>query len=598
MIDPIINDENSKAVIDMQKCKHLGKMIKERRKPPWPTPLTSDLPPKELADSLVDIYLRTTETIYRVFHIPTFKRDYESVWSAGRSPDSAFLVQLKLTLAIGATMYDDRFTLRRSAIRWVHEAQTWISEPEFKSRLHIQFLQTQILLLLAREFVGVEGSFIWVSAGELIRNAMYMGLHRDPEHLPQGTKFVSEVRRRIWNTVLELALYSSMESGGPPLLSLQDFDTHPPQNLDDEQIMLENPLLNTEQSFTNMSTSLALRKMFPTRLAIVKRLNGISDHSEYAETLRLDAELRASYKNACKHIQVHNDESAASPSPFQRKILDFTLRRYLVALHSPYFRASQHETVYAFSRQVIVESSLKMWNCVSQRVPTEPSVQNCDDFRRMALCADGSLRSCAAQVYFMIASDLRAQLEEEEGLGPVTLRQDLLSVVTDCKSWSLESLRAGETNGKGYMFISMVSTLLDGLMRGLPKDQLSRMLVASAEEALASCIEVFEASLNEGSDETGTSLDDMTDLTSFSSADLLGDWGFMVNFRLLWVPDIDVLTRSQGPAESIRLWGYRADELGIHWIHLIRTVSYCLILHLNMLHPGEYGQFGWSRLLG
>lgn len=532
MIDPIVSDETSKTILAMQRCKHLGKLIKERRKPPWPTPLTSDLPPKEMADTLVDTYLRTTETIYRVFHIPTFKRDYESVWSAGTSPDTAFLVQLKLVLAIGATMYDDRFTLRLSAIRWIHEAQTWISEPEFKSRLHIQFLQTQILLLVAREIVGVEGSFMWVSAGELIRNAMYMGLHRDPEHLPQGTTFVSEIRRRIWNTVLEVTLYSSMESGGPPLLSLDDFNTHPPQNLDDQQIMLENPAPNTEHSFTDMSISLALRKMFPTRLAIAKRLNGISDHGEYAETLRLDAEMRASYKNACKHIQAHNGEGA---SQYQRKILDFTLRRYLVALHSPYFRASQHETAYAFSRNVIVESSLKMWNCVHQRVSPETSVQEHDDFWRMALCGNGSLGSCSAQVCFLIAADLRAQLEEEEGLGPVTLRQDLLSVVADCKSWSLENIRAGETNGKGFMFLSMVSTLLDGLMRGVQKDQLSQMIVASAEEALASCIEVFEAALNEGSDEIGSSLDDMTDLTSFSSADLLGDWGFLVSLSLLGV---------------------------------------------------------------
>ncbi|KAJ5378074.1 uncharacterized protein N7496_005483 [Penicillium cataractarum] len=527
MIDPIINNETSKAILDMQKCKHLSKIIKERRRPPWPTPLTSDLPPKEMADTLVDIYLRTTETIYRVFHIPTFRRDYESVWSVGTSPDTTFLVQLKLVLAIGATMYDDHFTLRLSAIRWIHEAQTWISEPEFKSRLHIQFLQTQILLLLARELVGVEGSFMWVSAGELIRNAMYMGLHRDPDHLPQGTTFVSEIRRRIWNTVLEVALYSSMESGGPPLLSLEDFNTHPPQNLDDEKIMLEHTMPNTEQSFTDMSIALALRKMFPTRLAIVKRLNGISDHSEYAETLRLDAEMRASYKDACKHIQARGGDGAALPSQFQMRILDFTLRRYLVALHSPYFRASQHETAYAFSRKVIVESSLKMWNCVSQRVSPDTSVQDHDDFWRMALCGNGSLGSCAAQVCFMIAADLRAQLEEEEGLGPVTLRQDLLSVVTDCKSWSLETLRAGETNCKGFMFLSMVSTLLDGLMRGVQKDQLSQMLVASAEAALASCIEVFETALNEGTDEIGSSLDDMTDLTSFSSADLLGDWGFL-----------------------------------------------------------------------
>lgn len=540
MIDPIASDETSKVILDMQKCKSLGKIIKERRRPPWPTPLTSDLPPKEMADTLVDIYLRTTETFYRVFHIPTFRREYDAVWVPGASPDTVFLVQLKLVLAIGATMYDDRFTLRLSAIRWIYEAQTWVSEPEFKSRLNIQFLQTEILLLLAREIVGVEGSFIWISAGELVRNAMYMGLHRDPEHLPKGTTFVAEFRRRIWNTVLEISLYSSMESGGNPLLSLEDFDTHLPQNLDDEQIMPENPTLNPEHCYTQMAIALALRKMFPIRLAIAKRLNGISDHSGYTETLRLDAELRASYKNACKHLQAQSSEGTAVLSDFQKRYLDLTLRRYLVALHTPYFGASQHESAYAFSRKVIVESSLKIWNCVFYNPSIATSVgcveggtQVNTDFWRMSLCGNGNLRTCAAQACFLIASDLRAQLEEEEGLGPVTLRPDLLSVVTDCKSWSLDALRAGETNAKGYMFLEMVSTLLDGLKSGLSKDQLVQMLVTSAEEALGNCIEVFEEMLSEGSDEIGTSLDEMTDLVPFSLPELIGDWGFVVSLNIL-----------------------------------------------------------------
>jgi hypothetical protein len=542
MIDPIASDETSKVILDMQKCKTLGKIIKERRRPPWPTPLTSDLPHQKMANTLVDIYLRTTETFYRVFHIPTFRRDYDAVWTPGVSPDTTFLVQLKLVLAIGATMYDDQFTLRLSAIRWIYEAQTWISEPEFKSRLNIQFLQTQILLLLAREIVGVEGSFIWISAGDLIRNAMYMGLHRDPEHLLKGTTFAAEFRRRIWNTILEIALYSSMESGGNPLLSLEDFDTYPPQNLDDEQIMPENPTMNPDNSYTHMSIALALRNMFPIRLAIAKRLNGISDHRGYTETLRLDAELRASYKNACKHLQSPSRAGTASPSDFQKRLLDFTLRRYLVALHTPYFRASQHESTYAFSRKVIVESSLKIWHCVFYNPPiatsagcVEESALGNRDFRRMALSGNGALRACASQACFLIAADLRAQLEEEEGLGPVTLRPDLLSVVTDCKSWSLDALRAGETNAKGYMFLEMVSTLLDGLKSGLRKDQLSQILVTSAEEALGKCIEVFEEVLSEGLDEIGTSLDEMTDLASYSLPDLAGDWGFLVSLDLVMV---------------------------------------------------------------
>ena len=131
----------------------------------------------------------------------------------------------------------------------------------------------------------------------------------------------------------------------------------------------------------------------------------------------------------------------------------------------------------------------------------------------------------------MIAAELRAQVEEEEGLGPVTLRHDLLSVMNDCKAWSLDAIRAGETNAKGYMFLAMVSTLVDGLIDRVPKDQLTQMLIASAEDALACCIGVFEGMLNEGPEETGVTVDEVTDLPPYSPYSLpefLGDWGILV----------------------------------------------------------------------
>ena len=60
---------------------------------------------------------------------------------------------LKLILAIGATSFDETFSLRPSATQWVYEAQTWLSAPEFKSRLHLQFVQTHLLLLLGARSV-------------------------------------------------------------------------------------------------------------------------------------------------------------------------------------------------------------------------------------------------------------------------------------------------------------------------------------------------------------------------------------------------------------------------------------------------------------
>lgn len=98
--------------------------------------------------------------MFRVLHIPTFRRDYEALWVSDDQPDIGFLMQLKLVLAIGSAICDDKYTLRSSALQWVYEAETWVSEPKFKSRLDIQSLQTHVLLLLAREVVGIGGDSI------------------------------------------------------------------------------------------------------------------------------------------------------------------------------------------------------------------------------------------------------------------------------------------------------------------------------------------------------------------------------------------------------------------------------------------------------
>ena len=444
----------------------------------------------------------------------------------------AFLVQLKLVFAIGATMYDDNFSLRSSAVRWVHEAQTWISEPEFKSRLNVQFLQTAILLLLAREYVGVDGGLIWISTGELLRTAVYMGLHRDPIYLPKRTAFATEIRRRLWNTILEIAVSTSMVSGGPPLLSLDDFDTHPPGNFDDEQIMNDDPVPKPEETFTQVSIALALRKLFPLRLAIARSLNGLGAYMTYEETIQMDSELRSSYKAICQAFKLYRP--GIETPQFGIRTLDWLIRRNLVALHMPFFAGAVNETAYAFSRKVIVESSLKLWCAVfpsSSLLLTPPNEgQNSaqEDMTRLACCGSGPFRTASMQACFLIATELKTQLQEEDSLGPVPLRHDLLSVIEDAKGWNLRCIEAGETNTKGYLFICLVWAQINALRTGVPKDQFPFMLLQAAEDAESTCLAMLEEKAGQSQD-IRLNLDEIDDLAVDAMPDLIGDWALMVS---------------------------------------------------------------------
>ncbi|KAJ5594665.1 uncharacterized protein N7459_000873 [Penicillium hispanicum] len=529
MIEPFLENDSSGITTSLNKCKQLGKVIKARRTPTWPAIPTTDLPPKELTDTLIDIYLRTIERVWRVVHIPTFMRDYEALWISETTPDLSFVIQLKLMCAIGAAMYDDRFSLRVSAIQWVHEAQTWISEPERKARLNIKFLQINILHLFARETVGVDGRLIWISAGELVRTAVSMGLHRDPSHLPRRNFFIAEMRRRLWNTILEMTVQTSMESGGPPLFSLDDFDTHPPGNFDDEQIMIEDPVPKPEDTYTQTSTALALRKTLVLRLIIAKSLNGIGPHAPYDEVLRIDSELRKMYRGIRQTIQGYRN--GAVPSKFETSVLDFLVCRNLLALHAPYLGPG-HDMAYAFSRKVIVETCLKIWCSAypassvlttSSRTDVVP-----DDFVRLTQCGSGPFRVIATQACFLIAAELNIQLHEQDSLGPAFLRRDLLAVLEEFKCWQLECIKNGEVNTKGLLFLNIVIAQIDGIMRGVPREQFPEMLAHAAEETERRCVGILEEKVGQSQDEIQMALDGIGKTPEDNLPDLIGNWDFVM----------------------------------------------------------------------
>ncbi|KAL1897913.1 hypothetical protein Sste5346_003765 [Sporothrix stenoceras] len=317
MIDPLVTDTTaSKVFVDMQRLKHMGRIIKALRVgPAWLPPSVGlqesyGLPPRELADELVECYLRSTESVYRILHVPMFRREYEALWQAlgAGNPltkaDMAFLVQLKLVLAIGFATHRDHIALRTRAVRWFYAAQAWFAEPEYKAHLTMQVLQIHMLLLFAREATGIGGALIWISVGDLVRSAVYMGLHRDPDRLPKRmSRLAAEMRRRLWNTILELVVASSLDAGGPAMLSVTDFDARPPSNIDDEALE-ESVLAETAAAKAAANTGnggAAKASLAATGKHSLQRLSGLESANI---TVTQKADPRAAPNNWAKEIYV------------------------------------------------------------------------------------------------------------------------------------------------------------------------------------------------------------------------------------------------------------------------------------------------------
>ncbi|KAF7853857.1 uncharacterized protein EAF02_011846 [Botrytis sinoallii] len=531
MIEPHIQ-EGTKAAIGLHKCKTFGKLVKTRRAPLWPSPPTwPDLPLKETADILVDCYLRTIETIHRVLHIPTFKNNYEAIWTSTGNPDTEFLVQLKLIFAIGSATFDDQFSLRASAVRWVYEAQTWISEPEFKSRLTIKSLQTEILLLFARETINIGGRLIWTSAGSLFRSAVHMGLHKDPSYLPKKTVFAAEMRRRLWNTILELMLQSSMDSGGPPLMSLTDWDTESPANFNDDELLSTDALPRPENEFSQTSLAIILRKTFPLRLAIAKSLNDCSTVNTFEEATNLDTELRSCYKALCQDVQEFNSTNGPLPPQFGIDMLNIIMLRYLSSLHIPFFVSALQSPTYTSSRKVVLETSLKIWYMVYSTKSNDES-QSHEEFledsqrylSRLTICGSGLLRTMATQAGFIIAMEIKTQLQEETSLGPISLRPDLLDALQDAKTWNMRCIEAGEVNMKGYLFICLAIAHIDALRQSQAGEELAASIVSAAERAVDECAEILGKMATHGLNET----ESLSKMSLATPTELMGGWDFMM----------------------------------------------------------------------
>ncbi|KAL5340200.1 hypothetical protein BJX70DRAFT_396974 [Aspergillus crustosus] len=546
LIEPHIREEGSKATSSLKRCKELARIIKAQRTPQWPCPPTTDLPPKGITDELVDRYLRTIETTFRILHIPSFKTDYDALWVSETTPSIAFTVQLKLVLAIGALTYDENFSMRPSAVRWVYEAHTWLSDPDFKSHLNIQCLQSRILLLIAREAINVGGDSSWISAGALLRTALFIGLHRDPCHLPTRTTLAAEMRRRLWNTILELSLQSSIQSGNAPLISLSDFDCEPPGNFDDEQLLTEDPVPKPDLEYTQSSTARVLRKTFPQRLAISKSLNDLGSYLAYADTIRLDADLRSSYRAICRILRDYTSRPgpspSSSPSIFETRIVDIIHHIYFCCLHMPFFERSLHEAAYAFSRKIIIESSVKMWCAIYPPSPTMPtparqdasvsvSASEQDGLSRWVTCGFGSYRTCVVIATAFVAFELKAQLQDEDSLGPNPYRLDLFSLISDAKVQMWRMIEAGETNIKGFLLSCLVTAQIEGLMQGMEEGRMGAYLVQAAEEAQDKCLAFMEEKAGQGYSGNGDG--DLNgsgnQMTTTNANPFTGDWEFIVS---------------------------------------------------------------------
>ncbi|KAF9691059.1 hypothetical protein EKO04_010937 [Ascochyta lentis] len=467
----------------VSELKTIGRILKSARMllPTISPEAVDSLPLKTTCDVLVDGYLRTFEGVFRVLHVPSFHKEYEDHWSGKTADKPSVLLKIMLVCAIGVPFYTgaDQPRLRVTCAKWIQAAESWLAAPHAKSRLNMAGLQIQILVLLAKQICNIEGDHVWIPAGSLLRTAMYLGLHRDPSYFGKINTFHVEMRRRLWETVLELTVQSSMDMGMPPMISVHDYDTKPPSNVNDEDLREQDdaPLsVKPSDVCTDCSIQIAFADTLPLRLEFVRLINNLRFDLPYSECLRLGNELTTLCQSKTDFLKDALSHGA-NITPFQIKLHDALVRRFTLGLHRPYFAKAKDNPTYHFSRTLCLDTSLAILAPATPPIPGQP-----DDWTLLTHRAAGFFKALILYATSTVYFELHTQIAEHSHTWRLTAplisnttpaiptlppqSQPLLAALKSAHSTALARLQSGETNGKGVVFFACALARIDALLAG------------------------------------------------------------------------------------------------------------------------------------
>ncbi|KAJ8117971.1 hypothetical protein OPT61_g955 [Boeremia exigua] len=318
------------------------------------------LPPKHELDIQVALYFRTWETTYRILHEPTFWQEYNSFWERRDDKQGGFATILVLIVATTkcSTVKDDVFigdstSDRDAASDLIETCQMWLNRQPRK-RLTLAYFQLQCLTLLAKRVNCVKLKQDWLTAGDVVRLALASGLHRDPSLLSTGqiSEYEKEMRKRLWYTIAELEIQSSLDCGLQSSLTGLFFDTSAPSNLPDEAFSLataELPASRPIEYFTSTSYLITALRSLPLRIHLTKLLNDPSSGLQYTDILHYDEQIAS----ALTTVPNWSDAHATTPTA----LLRLQLQQYLLVLHKPYARHAFSEKRFAYSFTASIDAA-------------------------------------------------------------------------------------------------------------------------------------------------------------------------------------------------------------------------------------------------
>ncbi|KAF2966493.1 hypothetical protein GQX73_g7098 [Xylaria multiplex] len=446
--------------------------------------LRGSIPAKDICDQAIDGYLRTFEPMFRVLHVPSFMREYDRYWTQTELVQNGFLMKLTMVLTIGAIFLTDRSVandIKRTARNWVYTVQWWLTGPTERDAMSIDGVQVFCLLLLARQASALGGTAS-IMTEALSKLSFTIGLHIDPRFHTSATPFESELRRRLWLTVLELTTITSLNSTLPLLLYAGDYEVPLPSNIADSKLgkpdkseTSREPCIKHEE--LDCSLQIMLAKSLRLRMQIVRELNDQSREASHEKATSLSNNLQTHCRELAAYFQPSGQDTPLARG-FHEKFLDTYFRRLILFLHRPFAQQARREARYLVSRKTCLDSSLIM---ASHTEAMDLPGGALDDFSCCCISGSGMFKGALGQdVILGVSLEIVTQLEEEglddsrracARMDPLALlarsyRKPLMQYLRHVREQWKQVILLGRPSLKQYLFGSCILAQIEAMEAG------------------------------------------------------------------------------------------------------------------------------------
>jgi len=463
------------------------------------------------------IYSLHFDSLTRAIHPKSFIRDACEVVQLRecRPPISTLpngvresvVPQLLATMALSTRMVKNIAgttgkSAEESILMWTSSIQRWVCGMNSKERLTLESLRTHTMLVLVYECNLVSESELWEESGKLVRSAMIMGLHIDPEDCGNLTLFEKEQRRKLWRTIVEIDIRSSLAAGMPTAVRASDIDMRPLKNVDDADLkedMKVYPADKNAQEYTSSTGQIILGYSLKERLEAVNILGGTIDLENDAAGILMRAKSLEQYLNLpdsirSASISVGNSDISSSKL-FTKIMLDVYIRRPSVALYRT-IAFSPYAASYPAAGKAAVESSIAILSHLDALDPTVADLNTIKDRNLLnlfqVLCKNDIIQA-ALNLCFEIRRYNIATLENKHNREEVPWTNHSLTRIVDNTLKSLID-RLGEFGSdlKEILPLSVVlqSVRSDGTMEGM-RD----LMVMAADRVMQACKNILPGSI-------------------------------------------------------------------------------------------------------